>query len=246
VYVVTMACLVLSMVRARQREKSGEVLGEGGQQRLTRAVSYGVGATVVILLIFLGYDLSVGRTLSPVPDKRPLTIELTGHQWWWEYKYPEYGVTTANELVLPVGRTVDLKMHSADVVHSFWIPRVGGKRDVNPQPRVGRGERAPASNHLTFNIDEPGFYTGQCAEFCGLSHAIMRGAVVAVPANEFAQWVTSMGGRAGTAPTTPAAWPRPWRIARPPESRACAASERGPHRCPAGSARARSARRPTT
>jgi cytochrome c oxidase subunit 2 len=91
-------------------------------------------------------------------------------------------------------------MHSADVVHSFWVPRVGGKRDVNPQPRPREGEN-PRFNYLSFNIEEPGYYSGQCAEFCGASHAIMRTAIVAVAPAEFAAWVASMTGSGAPQPT---------------------------------------------
>lgn len=82
-------------------------------------------------------------------------------------------------------------MHSADVVHSFWIPRLGGKRDVNPQPALPEGRR-PRPNHLVFTIREPGTYSGQCAEYCGASHAIMRMTAVAMPEPEFEEWVLSM------------------------------------------------------
>jgi cytochrome c oxidase subunit 2 len=136
-----------------------------------------------------------------------LLVEVIGHQWWWEFRYPEYGVVTANELYLPAGRTVNLKMHSADVIHSFWVPRVGGKRDVNPRPRTHEGEREPRANYLTFVVDSAGYFSGQCAEFCGASHAIMRTAIVALPQDQFASWVSSMGGAQQPAvpqPATPA------------------------------------------
>lgn len=165
-----------------------------------------IPAVIVLFIAIPTIQVTIETQRQPPADA--LVVEVIGHQWWWEYRYPEYNVTTANELVLPVGRNIDLKMHSADVIHSFWIPRVGGKRDVNPLPRVGRGEKTPASNHLTFNIDEPGFYSGQCAEYCGMAHAIMRAAVIAMPANEFEQWAVSMGGRPGGPAVLPQAPPQ--------------------------------------
>ena len=155
---------------------------------------------VIVLFIAIPTIQSVFATQKAPPDDA-LVVEVIGHQWWWEFRYPEYGVTTANEMVLPTGRNIDLKMYSVDVIHSFWVPRVGGKRDVNPQPRVAPGERGPRWNHLNFNIEQAGFYNGQCAEYCGESHAIMRMAINALPPAEFEQWVNSMGGtQRGAAP----------------------------------------------
>ena len=116
----------------------------------------------------------------PGPDA--LRIEVVGHQWWWEFRYPEAGVVTANELVIPAGRTVELVQHSADVVHSFWPPRFAGKRDVFP----GRETR------LWFKADSAGLYPGQCAEFCGIQHARMAFHVRAEPREEFEGWLARM------------------------------------------------------
>lgn len=108
-----------------------------------------------------------------------LQIQVVGHQWWWEFRYPEYGITTAADLHLPQGRPVELLLTSADVIHSFWLPRLGGKRDM----MLGR------TNRLVFTPDSVGEFLGQCAEFCGTSHANMRfKAFVHAPA-EFANWV---------------------------------------------------------
>jgi len=116
------------------------------------------------------------------PGADALRIEIVGHQWWWEFRYPEAGVVTANELVIPVGRTVELIQHSADVVHSFWPPRFAGKRDVFP----GRETR------LWFKADSAGLYPGQCAEFCGIQHARMAFHVRAEPQEEFESWLARM------------------------------------------------------
>ena len=130
-----------------------------------------------------------------------LTIEVIGHQWWWEFNYPELGVRTANLFYVPVGRQIHLQMHSADVIHSFWIPRIGGKRDVVPLASAHEGEE-PNYNHIVFTVDSAGTYSGQCAEFCGTSHAIMMMTAVAVAPAEFDAWVESM--RASTpAPVPP-------------------------------------------
>lgn len=206
ILVLVEALILLSAYRFRDRPgvpKPKQIHGN-----VTLEIIWTVIPAIIVLFISIPTIQSTISTQRRAPPDA-LVVEVIGHQWWWEFRYPEYNVATANELVLPVGRNIDLKMHSADVIHSFWIPRVGGKRDVNPQPRVARGESGPRSNHLTFNIDSVGYFLGQCAEFCGLSHAIMRSAVVALAVPDFDRWVTSMGGTPGgrvpPEPTTGAA-----------------------------------------
>jgi cytochrome c oxidase subunit 2 len=111
-----------------------------------------------------------------------LQIEVIGHQWWWEFRYPEYKITTANEIYLPVGRTVNFKLNSNDVIHSFWAPQLGGKRDVI----------ANRTNYIWYTPDstmKSAVWNGFCTEYCGTSHAKMRFRVFTVQPAEFASWV---------------------------------------------------------
>jgi cytochrome c oxidase subunit 2 len=119
---------------------------------------------------------------NETPRGTPLTVEVIGHQWWWEFRYPEFNLTTANELHVPVGRIISLKMGAFDVVHSFWLPEFAGKRDVFPNRET----------RLWFNAEEPGEYSGQCAEFCGIQHARMAFRVVAMPPADFQGWLDHM------------------------------------------------------
>jgi cytochrome c oxidase subunit 2 len=137
-----------------------------------------------------------------------LEVEVIGHQWWWEFRYPAEQVVTANHLVLPVGREIHLRIWSADVVHSFWMPRFGGKRDALPLPRTREGER-PRANHIVFTLSEPGEWRGQCAEYCGEAHAIMATYAEGMSASDFDAWLTSMRGPADSAGAAPAATPPP-------------------------------------
>ncbi len=130
-----------------------------------------------------------------------LEVEVIGHQWWWEFRYPAEQIVTANNLVLPVGREIHLRIWSADVVHSFWLPRVGGKRDAMPLPRTVEGER-PRANHIVFTLTERGQWRGQCAEYCGEAHAIMATYAQGVTVEEFAAWVASMAEPALTPEST--------------------------------------------
>jgi len=120
-------------------------------------------------------------------DADDLTIQVTGQQWWWEYTYDSDGdgeftdedVLTANDLVIPAGVDVNLDIQSNDVIHSYWIPALNGKKDAVP----GR------SHPLRLNADEAGTYVGQCTEYCGLSHGYMRQRVIALPPDEFEAWL---------------------------------------------------------
>jgi cytochrome c oxidase subunit 2 len=126
-----------------------------------------------------------------------LKIEVIGHQWWWEFRYPDAGVTTANEMYIPQGRTVEIIHNSADVIHSFWPPRFAGKRDVFP----GRETR------LWWKADSTGLFPGQCAEYCGIQHARMAFHIRSVPPSEFEQWIAHMKTLGPKAPAAPAAAP---------------------------------------
>lgn len=145
--------------------------------------------TIIPALILAGIAVPTVRTiftLSGEPEGS-ITIEVIGHRWWWEYHYPDHGgIRTANELVIPVGVPIHLEMTAEEaggpdnaVLHSFWIPPLAGKQDVVP----GR------ITDLNMQADKPGRYLGMCGEYCGLSHANMRARAVAVPPDEFEQWV---------------------------------------------------------
>jgi cytochrome c oxidase subunit 2 len=113
------------------------------------------------------------------PPPGALRVRVIGHQWWWEFQYPEYHVTTADELHLPAGRVAFFDLESVDVLHGFWVPELAGKRDNIPGH----------VNHIMFTPDHPGEYFGQCTQFCGLSHANMRFRVFVDTPEKFAAWV---------------------------------------------------------
>jgi cytochrome c oxidase subunit 2 len=148
-----------------------------------------IGWTVLPALLLGFVSFATLATLFDINDTEDdgLTVQVTGQQWWWEYTYDTDGdgeftdedVLTANDLVIPAGQNVDLEVTSRDVIHSFWIPRLNGKKDAVPGRR----------HSLMINADEPGTYVGQCTEFCGLSHAYMRQRVVALPPDEFEGWL---------------------------------------------------------
>jgi len=115
------------------------------------------------------------------PDRAPMRVHVVARQWAWDLQYPESGVQLVNELRMPVGRPVDFHVSSEDVIHSFWVPRLGGKIDAIP----GR------TNVIRLQADQAGTFRGQCAEFCGLHHAHMVMTVIAMPADEFETWLAA-------------------------------------------------------
>ncbi|MDQ3672952.1 MAG: cytochrome c oxidase subunit II [Gemmatimonadota bacterium] len=160
-----------------------------------------------IILVFIAVP-TVRTILKTQAAAAPgsLNIDVIAHQWWWEFKYPEYGVTTANEIYLPTGRTVNFRLRSADVIHSFWAPQLGGKRDVITN----------RTNYIWLTPDaslEPSVWNGFCVEYCGTSHANMKFRVFTVKPDQFASWIAGQkmpakfGAVASTAgaPAAPAA-----------------------------------------
>jgi cytochrome c oxidase subunit II len=147
-----------------------------------------IGMTILPALILAGIGVFTFQTIFDLAktDDTEMVINVTGQQWWWEYDYPvqeQYGITdpiiTSGQLVIPTGTKVLLRETSRDVIHSYWIPALNGKRDAVP----GR------VHYLRLEADEPGIYAGQCTEFCGLSHAVMRMEAVALDKADFAAWV---------------------------------------------------------
>jgi cytochrome c oxidase subunit 2 len=151
--------------------------------RLARNVVLASAATVVVLVGVAVITFASDRGLNSPSGPGAITVDVIGHQWWWEFQYrdvsPQDFVTTPNELHIPVGVPIVLKATSRDVVHSFWVPNLHGKRDLIP------GE----ITHTWIQADRPGVYRGQCAEFCGHQHAKMAFVVVAEPMDTFLAWL---------------------------------------------------------
>lgn len=185
VFVVVESALIYVILRFRDRPGAPKPLQLHGNTVLE--IAWTMAPAVVLIFIAVPTIQTIFETDTAPPDGA-LEIEVIGHQWWWEFRYPRLGVVTANELHLPAGRTVVLRMTSADVIHSFWVPRLAGKRDVMP----GR------STLLVFSTDSVGTYRGQCAEFCGESHANMRMRAVVEDTEAFDDWVARQ--RAGPVP----------------------------------------------
>ena len=133
---------------------------------------------IAIVAVLFQLTCSTMRAVDPpIGDHEP-DIVVTGHQWWWEFYYPKSGVLTANELHMPVGKKLLLRIESIDVIHDFWVPELGRKIDAIPGH----------TNHIWIGAGEPGVFLGACAEFCGTQHANMRIRVIAETQEEFNEW----------------------------------------------------------
>ncbi|HWJ23286.1 MAG TPA: cytochrome c oxidase subunit II [Gemmatimonadaceae bacterium] len=177
--------------------------GAGAHRREVRSglgwIYVGLAVTVVVLLVTFAGTMVTLNAASHPPRTPALTMDVIGHQWWWEVRYgdpahPDFAFTTANEVHLPVGEPVRVRLHSADVIHSFWLPQIAGKTDVIP------GQ----VNETWLEARQPGTSRGMCAEYCGLQHAVMALAVTAESPAEFARWAQSRRAPAA-APTAPEA-----------------------------------------
>ena len=176
VFVLVEGALIVAIFRFR--EKPGGPAPKATHGNTVLEIAWTLAPAIVLVLIAVPTIKTIWDVDRP-PRGESLVIEAIGHQWWWEFRYPDLGVVTANELHIPVGQQIDIRLTSADVIHSFWFPRLGGKRDVLPGH----------DNQLWFTADSAGLYLGQCAEFCGLSHALMKMELVAESPEEFEAWV---------------------------------------------------------
>jgi cytochrome c oxidase subunit 2 len=170
-----MALLLVAIFRRRQPGAA-----EGGFFSGTTFVAL-AGAVIpfVVLMVVFGVTLRALIALAEPNEPAPLTIDVVGHQFWWDVRYPNEGVVTANEIHIPTDQPVTLNLTGGDVIHSFWVPQLAGKMDLIP----GK------TSTIWLQADEPGEYRGQCAEFCGIQHAHMAFLVIAQPQDEFAAWL---------------------------------------------------------
>ena len=193
VFILVEGALLYSIFRFRGRPDDPEPSQIHGNT--TIEIIWTLIPALILAAIAVPTVKGIFDTSRTPPDA--MKIEVIGHQWWWEFRYPDAGVTTANEMYIPQGRTVEVINNSADVVHSFWPPRFSGKRDVFP----GRETR------LWWKADSTGLFPGQCAEYCGIQHARMAFHIRSVTPAEFDDWIARMQTLGPKAPAAPAGAP---------------------------------------
>ena len=174
------AVLIYSIVRFRKGRPDSQVQQTRGNN--TIEALWTLIPAILIIIIFTMTARTIDSLNLPGGD---VELQVVGHQWWWEVGYAAEGFSTANEIHVPQGRQVGIEFTSADVIHSFWVPQIGGKTDLVPGH----------TNHAGFLAATPGVYLGECAEFCGLQHAHMRFYLVIESAAEFSAWIRRQRNR---------------------------------------------------
>ena len=166
-----------------RRNRPSLPFGGGDRTATAFIVGLGVGLPVVLLsALFVWADVFViDSTAAPKTGSTTLTVDVVGHQWWWEVRYPASGVVTANELHIPTGTRVLVVATTGDVIHSFWVPELNRKIDMVPGLK----------GKILLDAQHPGVFRGQCAEFCGLQHAHMSFLVYAEPPARFRAWLAA-------------------------------------------------------
>lgn len=219
VIVASIMAYAMFRFRARKSDDANAKMPDQGHGNPLIEVSL-IGLSILALVFIAVPTLKAIWFTYDVPAEEQANayeVNATGLQWWFRFEYPKEQIdgagmlTTANELVIPAGRPVRVNLRTVDVIHSFWVPKLAGKVDMMPN----RG------NHLWLQADEPGYFWGQCAEYCGESHAVMRFRVIALAEPEFAAWVAHQKTAArvvaadapAAAPAAPYAYTSPGRNA---------------------------------
>jgi cytochrome c oxidase subunit 2 len=177
VFFVVQGLIIYSVLKYRSRPGGPEA------QQFHGNLTIELGSTIITALVFIvvvAMTVNTQRVLSaPLENpKDALTIKVIGHQWWWEFQYVDDGIVTASDMVIPIGKPVIVEITSVDVIHSFWVPMLAGKMDAIP----GR------TNKMYLEAEREGIYSAQCAEFCGIEHALMRFDVVALSPGGYDKW----------------------------------------------------------
>ncbi|MDQ0164810.1 cytochrome c oxidase subunit 2 [Bacillus horti] len=183
VLVFVVVAIIFTYVVIRYRERPGQekeipVQVEGNHK-------LEIIWTVIPILLLIVLAVPTVMTTFSLAEEAPedaFWVDVTAHQYWWNFEYPDTNIVTAQELVIPTGERVYINLESADVIHSFWVPALAGKMDTNPDN----------TNKMYIETDTPGIYDGRCAELCGEAHALMNFRVVALEPAEYNNWVAGM------------------------------------------------------
>jgi cytochrome c oxidase subunit 2 len=181
VLLIVWGLLLYNIIKFRAKDEDKDwVPPQTYREHTIEAIYTGIPILVVIL-IFIMMLGTMRAIAAPAPKSTDLNVHIIGHRWWWEFDYPDLKITTANELHIPVGATVQVKLDSMDVIHSFYVPQLSGKTDVIPG----------VTNTMWLTSNKVGQFHGQCSEYCGLNHANMRFTVFVDSKADFDAWVAN-------------------------------------------------------
>ena len=183
---VVFAIVLVAVLRARGTHAPAQQDSRGARGMML--VGGALAPLIVLVALFVLILRSLPSTAQPTPGSASLRIDVVGHEWFWEVRYPEQHVLTANEIHIPAGRTVEVHVSTADVIHSLWVPGLNRKIDTIPAH----------DNRVLIDARRPGVYRGQCAEFCGLQHAKMGFLVFVDTPDEFRRWLAGQERPAAT------------------------------------------------
>ncbi|HET7145295.1 MAG TPA: cytochrome c oxidase subunit II, partial [Anaerolineales bacterium] len=180
VFVLVEFCLVWILIRDR-KQQGDDTPPKQVYANAKLEITWTVIPVLLTGVLFVLTVRTMDLVAAPAPSAADINVHVIGHQWFWEIDYSDLGIKTANELHIPLGATVQITLDSIDVIHSFWIPQLSGKTDVIP------GQ----TNQMWLTADQTGVFLGQCAEFCGIEHALMRIEVVVDSQEDFNAWVSN-------------------------------------------------------
>ena len=187
VFILVGGILMYTTIKFRRRPGDPDPPQTHGNTPLE--IGWTIAPTLILAIVAVPTVITIFDNLNS-PDPEALTVDVIGHQWWFEFRYPhpdgESTIVSANELHIPVGEVVNITLDSKDVLHSFWIPKLAGKVDLVPGNK----------NRMWIQADKAGEYRGQCAEFCGVAHALMRFRVFAKPRSDFDEWLVAEASQA--------------------------------------------------
>ncbi|HEX8996184.1 MAG TPA: cytochrome c oxidase subunit II [Ktedonobacterales bacterium] len=185
VFVIVVSVLIYSIIRFRSRPNSPEPTQTHGNT--TIEIAWTIAPSVVLVLVLIATITTMFSIQQP-KSANTITVNAIGHQWWWEFQYPDQHVVTADEMWIPTGTVVHVNLISNNVIHSFWVPQLGGKTDVIPGH----------DNSMWIQANSAGWYRGECAEFCGTQHAHMDFLVRAVSSSDYQAWISAQQQVAAT------------------------------------------------
>lgn len=189
--VATLVIVLVTVIWCRGVSRNAEDLDNVGERRLRNRWIWmgGIALPTVSVVVLLAFGIPAAQRMLPLPeaDRPALRIDVDARRWYWRVSYPDQGITLIDEIHIPVDTPIDFHITSSDVIHGFWVPRLGGKLDAIP----GR------TNVLRLEAAQPGEYGGRCAEFCGVGHAHMPFSLIAHSTADFESWLTARSAPEG-------------------------------------------------